>query len=595
MIDVANKLFDLLTIRERVRALLLLIMILISALLDVLGVVSIMPFIAVLANPEVIENNNWLSLVYIYFEFNNTQDFLFFLGIFVFAFLVTSLAFKALTAYAQLRFTLMREYSIARRLIEVYLRQPYAWFLNRKSSELGKNILSEVTQVVQGTMLPLFITITQLAAALMLIVMLFVVDSTLALVVSLVLGFAYFSIYQITKKRLSRTGYERQASNEKRFEAVNETFSAIKEIKMGRLEEVYVNRFAEPAATYALSQASAQVISQLPRFAMEAISFGGILLVILYLISTREGLGEILPLATLYAFAGYRLMPALQQIYASISHIKFHKPALDSIDKELALTPSGYISKLENTNIILKNSIQLIGIEYQYPSANLPALYDINLNISANSTIALVGTTGSGKTTLIDLILGLLEPKSGSIKIDGHEITSSNVHMWQKSIGYVPQQIYLADATIASNIAFGVSSEKIDMNAVERAAKIANLHEFVTEQLSEGYKTLVGERGVRLSGGQRQRIGIARALYNSPKILIFDEATSALDNITEQAVMDALNNLNKNITTIIIAHRLTTVRQCDQIFLLKSGSIIANGSFEDLRKSSDVFRQMTEI
>jgi ABC-type multidrug transport system fused ATPase/permease subunit len=240
-------------------------------------------------------------------------------------------------------------------------------------------------------------------------------------------------------------------------------------------------------------------------------------------------------------------------------------------------------------------AITLNNIVYRYPNAATPALKDISFTIPAKSTVGLVGATGSGKTTTVDLILGLLDAQEGTLAIDGQMITENNKRAWQRAIGYVPQQIYLADDTVAANIAFGIEPEQIDQVAVERAAKIANLHEFVTSDLPQGYATTVGERGVRLSGGQRQRIGIARALYHNPQVLILDEATSALDNLTEQAVMEAVHNLGHDITIILIAHRLSTVKECDQIFLLEKGELKGRGRFEDLTRASERFRAMADL
>jgi ABC-type multidrug transport system fused ATPase/permease subunit len=243
--------------------------------------------------------------------------------------------------------------------------------------------------------------------------------------------------------------------------------------------------------------------------------------------------------------------------------------------------------------IPLEKSIELKDVHYSYPNSSIAALSGVNLSIPSRSIVGLVGATGSGKTTSVDLILGLLDPQKGNLFVDGQVIDSGNRREWQRCIGYVPQQIYLADDSISANIAFGVNRQEIVQQAVENAAKIANLHDFIIKDLPEGYNTTVGERGVRLSGGQRQRIGIARALYHNPSVLILDEATSALDNITERAVMDAVNNLGHNITIILIAHRLSTVRQCDQIYLLENGQIKASGTFEELSMQSNLFQKMT--
>ena len=310
---------------------------------------------------------------------------------------------------------------------------------------------------------------------------------------------------------------------------------------------------------------------------------------ILYLISRSGTFIEALPIISLYAFAGYRLMPAIQQIYVSLSQLRYIGGSLDALYEDL-ISIKSLNHKKDINPLSLKNNIVLNHIYYHYPNSSRTALKNITLNIPARATVGLVGSTGSGKTTLVDIILGLFEVKQGTLEVDGQVINEQNRRSWQSSIGYVPQQIFLTDDSVAGNIAFGVDYKDIDLEAVEKAAKIANLHEFVISELPLKYKTTIGERGVRLSGGQRQRIGIARALYHNPQVLILDEATSALDNLTEQAVMEAVHNLGGNITIILIAHRLSTVKKCDTIFLLEKGELKEQGTFEELSKVSDHFR-----
>ena len=292
---------------------------------------------------------------------------------------------------------------------------------------------------------------------------------------------------------------------------------------------------------------------------------------------------DALPIISLYIFAGYRLMPALQQIYVSFTTLVFVGPTIEKLNndyKNLNLPNQDQ----KQVKLYLNNSIDLKNIFYEYPNAERVALKDISLQIPAKSRIGLIGTTGSGKTTLVDIILGLLQPQKGSFEVDGKAITDQNLKSWQQLIGYVPQHIYLSDDTIDANIAFGVKSEDINKDKVQKVSKIANIHEFIVNELPKKYQTTIGERGIKLSGGQRQRIGIARALYHNPKLLILDEATSALDNETEKAVMDALNNLSKDITVILIAHRLNTVKGCDTIFKLEKGQLIGQGNFSEIIK-----------
>ena len=587
-----NKFLYLLSHQERKRMYLLLVMILIMALLDALGIASIMPFITVLSNPELIQTNPMLNEMFEFagiFGVKTSEEFLFALGIFVFLFLVISLAFKALTHYAQLRFTSMREYSLGKRLVEGYLHQPYSWFLNRNSAELGKTILSEVGKVMSKGLAPLITLIAQSAVTFAILTLLIIVDPILTLIVGLTLGIAYGLIYRLSRNFITRIGKESIKVNEWRFAALSEAFGAAKEIKVGGLEQIYIKRFSEPAKTLARDVANVSVIGQMPRFALEAIIFGGMILVILYLMSKGGTFTNAVPIIALYAFAGYRLMPALQQIYNSIIRIKFSIPALDSVHDDLKnLQPHKASSNKEvlsfNNNITLKN------VDYSYPNASRTALKNIHFSIRAYSTVGLVGTTGCGKTTMVDIILGLLEAQKGTLEVDGKVINKDNNKAWQRSIGYVPQQIFLADDTVSANIAFGTDPKNINQETVENVAKIANLHEFVINEMPLKYKTTVGERGIRLSGGQRQRIGIARALYHNPQILILDEATSALDNLTEQAVMEAVQKLKKNLTIILIAHRLSTVKKCDNIILLEKGEIKEQGTFEKLVQISDQFR-----
>ena len=320
------------------------------------------------------------------------------------------------------------------------------------------------------------------------------------------------------------------------------------------------------------------------------------LLIILYFIfqNSEDSINSILPLIAVYAFAGYRLMPSLQNIYGSMTQLRFISPALNALHSELDQSVKQNSSN-KNDNEILNtnNSICLKNIDYSYPNSDKKALNNINLKIVAGTTVGVVGLTGSGKTTLVDIILGLLKPDRGFIEVDGIKIDERNIKSWQKEIGYVPQQIYLSDDTVASNIAFGIDKKDIDKRKVEQVAKIACLHDFVTNELNKNYETEIGERGLRLSGGQRQRIGIARALYSDPKILILDEATSALDNFTEEEVMNAISNLNyKKMTIIKIAHRLQTIKKANNILFFEKGKFVDSGNYNELAEKSIGFKKI---
>lgn len=588
-----KKILFILNPKEKKQAFLLFLMILIMALLDLIGIASILPFMTVLTNPSMIETNIFLNKSFEIskiFGVENNKQFLFALGIFVFLTLMIGIAFKALTTYAQVRFTKMREYSISKVLVECYLKQPYSWFLNRNSAELGKSVLSEAGAVAGDGIKPFIDLLATGVVVIAIITLLLLIDIKLALTIGLTFSIAYGLVFKFTSNYLNRIGKERLKNNELRFMSISEAFGASKEIKVGGLEQIYIKRFSKSAYKFSKNQSSAAVIAALPRFAFEAIAFGGVMLLILYLMWQKGSFGNALPIISLYIFAGYRLMPALQQMYISLSAITFVGPSLNLLYEDIKNLRSLDSQEKNQDTLPLYNSISLKNISYHYPKSSIPALNNITLSIKAKTSIGLAGPTGCGKTSLVDTVLGLLEPQKGTLEIDGKAITKSNLRAWQRSIGYVPQNIFLSDDTLAANIAFGVNPDDIDNEEVEKASKTANLHDFVINDLPQQYQTTIGERGVRLSGGQRQRIGIARALYHKPQLLILDEATSALDNQTEQAVMDAINNLTKDITIILIAHRLNTIKKCDKIILLEKGKIKHQGSFNELVKVDKNFQ-----
>ncbi len=589
-----RKILYLLSRQERRRGYLLLFMILVMAFLETVGVASIIPFMSVLGNPEVVETNRWLFLAHDRLGFTDPRNFLFFLGLVVFVVLVSSIAFKALTQWAILRFTYMRVHSLSCRLLKGYLGRPYAWFLNRHSADLGKSILTEANIVVHQVIIPCMNLIAQGTVALFLIILLVIVDPALALMVSLILGGSYLSIYVILRRYLSRIGADRVVANRQRYQIAQEALGGIKEVKIFGREDSFFNRYINPSFRFARNQANSSIAGMLPRYFLEIIAFGGILVIAIYLFRTHDSFSMILPILGVYAFAGYRLLPALQQVYQQLAQLRFGLPALNELYKDILEFEQNQSTTRDSLDepLFPMSAINLEDIYFTYPEAKITTLKKINLKIPVNTTVGLVGGTGSGKTTTVDIILGLLSPDQGRLLVDDTPITQDNVRAWQQTLGYVPQHIYLADDTVAANIAFGVPPEHIDMDAVEKAARIVEMHDFVIQEMPYGYETLVGERGVRLSGGQRQRIGIARALYNDPKVLVLDEATSALDNVTEKQVMQSIKRMQGQRTIILIAHRLTTVSGCDRIYLLDHGKVIAQGTYNELMEQSSQFRKM---
>lgn len=579
---------------ERRRFWLLTVLLIMVALAEIVGISAVLMLLNVLSEPQMLQTNDRLAAIYDWFGFADTFSFQVWLSFGVLVVVMAGLAVKAFGTYALIRFSTMRGYTVSSRLLSAYLSQPYPWFLDRNSAELGKNVLNEVDGLVARVIQPCLRLVANAFLVLAILGFLMVVDPLVTVFSALVLGLGYGLIYMRFRWRLHRLGEEMMNAFEERFVVAQEATGGIKDVKVMGLEATYVRSYSAAAQKAAQSGATMGVMAELPRFLLEAITFGTLLGLILLLLFRNEGnITAIVPTLGVIAFSTMRLLPSLQQIYHSLVAIRGATPVLDTIVHDIAATPARAIREAPASKpMALEKSLELSGVSFSYAAADRPTLRGVDLSIRARTTVGIVGGTGAGKTTLVDLILGLLTPDEGTISVDGTPITDETRRAWQMTLGYVPQSIFLTDDTIASNIAFGVPKDQIDMAGVERAARAAALHDFVLSDLPQGYQTLVGERGVRLSGGQRQRIGIARALYRDPTLLIMDEATSALDNITERVVMEAVQNIRSDKTVILIAHRLSTVKSCDTIFLMERGRLLAQGSYDELLAGNEVFRRM---
>lgn len=579
MIAIATKLLDLLSRRERLQLVGLFAGVLGMAFLEILSIGAVLPFLSVAANPGAIEGNSWLGRAYELLGLASVNDFLIALGLLAFLLLLLTNAALMVTTWAIARFTYGRAHSLGWRLLTHYARRPYAFFLGRNSAALGTNILNEVEQVTQGVLMPALNLLARSIVVLAILGLLLIFDPLLAMLISIVLGGAYIAVFVAVRHWLDRLGDERLAANTDRFKAVNELFGAIKDLKLLGRESTLLREFELPSHRFNRNRATALVIGQLPRYLLEVIAFGGVVLIAVYMMARGGDLPELIPVLGLYAFAGYRLMPALQQIFYAATQIRFSAAALDNLHRDLdgwqcdVAPPRLNASSLDGAALALQRCLELNRVTFTYPGAASSAIDDVTLTIDANTTAGFMGPTGAGKSTLIDIVLGLLGPDSGELSIDGVPLDDTNRRAWQNTIGYVPQHIYLTDDTITANIALGIAAAEIDEAAVHRAAAIAKIDRFIEDDLPAGYATVVGERGIRLSGGQRQRIGIARALYHNPSVLVLDEATSALDNATETDVMDALQALSGQRTILIIAHRLSTLDICDEIYRVDHGTV----------------------
>lgn len=577
-----GQLLALLTPQEKRRGALVFVLMLGLALLETAGVASVMPFLAVLGSPELVHTNAQLAWLYERGGFESVDAFLFALGVGAFVLVVISSAFRVLKTYAVNRYVRVREYSLSSRLLQVYLRQPYTFFLNRNSADLSKRMLSETTEFTKLALRPLLELISYSLVAFLLVCFLFVVDPVVAVLVTLVVGGLYGAVYLGVRSLLQRMGRHRISMNRLRFQSAGEAFGGIKDLKVLGREEAYLGRFRKAAARYARYQYLNATIGATPKYLIEATAFGGILALSLFLMATRDNLGSVLPLLGVYAFAGYRLIPATQHIFKSASALRFGAPVVEDLYEDLVVAPTAPSPVGRADPISLRHGITFRRVSYCYPGAARDSLEDIDIHIPAMSSVGLIGQTGAGKTTAVDLLLGLLQPTRGEVLVDGVPLQEIHIGRWQRALGYVPQQIYIADTSVMGNIALGVPEAEVDRASVERAAKVARIHQFIESQLPEGYETKVGERGVRLSGGQLQRIGIARALYHDPSVLVFDEATSALDTATEESIMEAVESLSGEKTIVMIAHRLSTVAGCDHIVVLRDGKVDRVEHYEDV-------------
>lgn len=564
MTDSLKKIWVLFTPHERRKAVWMLMLVILMAIAETGGVLSIMPFLSVLGRPAVIHENTWVLSLYNRLGYHNTRDFIVALGLASIAVVLASSAFKTVTLHLLNRFIHLLRHSISSRLLSRYLHQPYEFFLSRNSSVLSRNVLSEVDQLLFNLIQPLSQLIAQGAVVLAMVLLVFFYDPLTALCIVAMVGVLYGTIYGLVRKRLARIGAERQVANGHRFQSCGEALGGIKDVKVTHSATAYQEKFNHASRLYSRHLATSDTLSQSPLYLVEAVGYTGLIAIALILMLRNGDAAYVLPALGLYGFAAYRMLPATQIIYRGFAKLKFSSAALDAIHQDLLLPEDK--AAVSTDAFVPRKEIRLEHISYAYPSTPDKCVLDhFDLVIPVGTSIGIAGKSGSGKSTLMDILLGLLQPQAGALTVDGISIDANSVTAWQRAIGYVPQQIYLADASVAENIAFGVSRDAIDMLAIERAARAAQIHDFVINELKRGYDTSLGERGIRLSGGQRQRIGIARALYHDPPVLLMDEATSALDAQTEEALNAAVHALSGSKTIIVIAHRSTSLQFCNRV------------------------------
>ena len=598
MSGIVKQLHALLTARERLRFGFLVLATLVLAVLELVGIGAMVAFMGVLAQPDLVLENRWLNRLNTLLGIGDTHKFILICGFTLLLIYLLRNLLAGFMVWLQLRFVWGTQLSLSQKLLERYIYSPYVYFLTHNTSELQRNLLSETNHLVTGVMLPATQLITQSVMAACILALLLWNDPLLAGAIIMLFGGAYGWVYMRFRHKLSTIGARRVAANQLRFKTLSEALSGIKEVRMTGHEQYFIDGFTDALRKFTRQMIASGLIAQLPRHLIESLAFGGLFGVTLYLVGVKQTMQEIIPVATLYAVAAYRMLPAFQQIMQAVSSLQVNRKSLDVISRDLAFAgrfpDAAMIRNIRKQPITCEESVKLQDISFRYPGAKANAVERFTLTIHKNTTIGLVGPTGAGKSTVADIVLGLLIPQSGQVKIDQTPITEQNAPAWQVHTGYVPQQIFLTDDTIARNIAFGLKPDDIDHEALVDAARMAHIFDFVTNELPGGFDTVVGERGIRLSGGQRQRIAIARALYHTPELLVFDEATNALDGATEAIIRQSVRQLAGSKTLLIIAHRLNTVKDCDVIHVLEHGRIIASGSYEELMEDSDIFRAMAQ-
>ncbi len=567
---------------------------LVSAFVEVAGIASIAPFIALLSNPEIIETNAIVNGIYTELAFKTVNEFFLAFAALIMVAISLSNFISGFTMWRLFIFSMKVGSDLQTTIYKNYIHNEFVFFSMHNSSRLISTITQEVPRFVYNVVQPLCELISKLFVVLIILVGLIYIDILMAFLAFSIVGGTYLFIFKILRWRLVAHGNTITVVNDKKIKLLNESLGGIKEVKLLGTEDWYEAQVRDANLTVLRSGAFISLAGDIPRFIVETATFLAILFLALYLLYNSGSPSEVISVLSLYAMAGYKLLPSMQTIYKSFSLIKANGGLVPQLVDEVANSAFAKENKSgvgEDSRPIKPGKIILENVSYRYPEASDDALKNVSLTIEKNTITSFVGSSGAGKSTAVDVILGLLIPDQGELIVGDTVVTKSNVKSWQKHLGYVPQSIFIVDDTITANIAFGIPPETIDIERVKHAAKLANIDAFI-EALPEKYDFQVGERGSQLSGGQRQRVGIARALYHNPEIIIFDEATSALDSVTESQIMKEIKKLSSFKTIIMIAHRLSTVINSDKIIYFTNGSIADTGTYKELLAGNKEFASL---
>lgn len=603
MKSIFSKFLYLFSRREKLQILGIFFLILVGAFLETFVVGIIYPFISILKTPEIIQDHSVLRWIYSATGVRSTKEFLVWASVGLIAVYLLKNVYTVFLAYTQTKFIFNKQISFSRRLFASYLSQPYTFHLQRNTAELLYKINIVVAALFNSFLLFALMFVIEAITTMSIMGLLISVKPLPSIIALAVLGTATFVFYKTIRKKVGAFGKLRQYHSEQMIQWVNQGLGGIKETKVLGREEFFINAYNSNSIGYVRAERFMQVINQLPRPFLETICIIGMLIITLLIIVQNKEFQSIIPTLSLFAVAAFRIIPSMNRIFAAATQIRYNSYSIEVIYNDLislgryaSFTGKGVpddITKIvvnRGKSISFTNAIELRNVCYRYPNAEKFALNRISLTIPKRHAVGLVGASGAGKTTIVDIILGLLMPTQGEVLVDGENI-KDNLSAWQRKIGYIPQGIYLSDDTIRRNIAFGLPDEQINDDQIWSVLASTQL-EALVNSLSGKLDTFVGERGIRLSGGQRQRIGIARALYHNPEVLIMDEGTASLDNETEWEIMQAMNRLSGKKTLIIIAHRLSTVKNCDNLYFIKDGNVIDCGTYDELFNKSLEFKTM---
>lgn len=595
-----QKLLYLFTTRERWQIAGLFVLILIGAGFETLGVGLVLPFISLLENPQRVQEAGLLRWVYQAVGEPELRQFLIGAGLgFIGIYLIKNAYLTGLN-YLQCRFIYDKQVELGSRLFQSYLYSPYTFHLQRNSADLIRNLTAETAIFFNTVLVPGLLALTEVTILACIALFLLVVEPVTSLAAGGGIALSTMFFYRMVRLKLSDLGRQRQYYQGQAIQTINQGLGGVKEAKVLGREQLFLEQYQRHnfLATRALQ--FSQVVTQLPRFFIESIAVVGLMLIVVSVLAQGRELSAVLPTLSLFAAAAFRLMPSINRILNSVTQMRFSSHSVYVLAHDLmelkAIEEMSQRANRSRTGVRqqgLETEIALRNVVYQYPGASDASLRSVSLTIPKGTSVGFVGSSGAGKTTIVDVILGLLPPTQGQVLVDGRDIYQ-DLSAWQRLIGYIPQSIYLCDDTLRNNIAFAIPANEINEDWIESALESAQLTELVNS-LPQGLDTLVGERGVRLSGGQRQRVGIARALYHNPEVLVMDEATAALDNQTEAGVMEAVEKLSGEKTLIMIAHRLSTVKNCDRLYFMNQGQIVDTGTYEELCQRNREFQQMAQV